>query len=124
MDNKNKTVDMSVAEMQAELEISRRTSTEMKATIDSLTKQLSAAVDVIEGDTKSKLIADLEKVTDYTISELVGMDADRLQQIRDDHGRYKARKFVSGSDTGEAEGDVYEALSQKTMYGKYRGDRR
>lgn len=117
MSEKNKTVEISVAEIQARLTLTENANKELQATVDELTSKLKDANDLIEGDTKSKLIADVERVTDFKLSELVGMDADRLRQIRDDHARYKSKKFVSGADKADAEGDVYAPLK---IYGKYK----
>ena len=118
----NKTVETAVAELNARLILLERDVKEKDDIIARLTVQLKNANDHIDSDTRSRLIAELEKTTDYTLNELVAMDADRLRQVRDDQKRYKPPKFVSGADKGEAKGDKYEPLA--TIYGKYARDKK
>lgn len=118
----DKTVETSVAEMQARLLILEKVLVAKDAQIEGLTGNLKTATDLIDGDTKSRLISELENLTDHTLDERVKMSTDELRQARDLAKRVPGRKFVSGADTGKVEGDVYEPISQKAMYKRYMRD--
>ena len=53
-----------------------------EGTIAELTKQLKAANDVLESQTKAKLIGEILPRSSFTIEDLTGKSAEELQHIR------------------------------------------
>ena len=113
-------VDVSVEELQSQAMLDKQAIATLKAQVDELAKSLKRSNDLIEGDVKSKLIAEVEPMTDFKLVELIGMDTERLRQIRDDSTRYTPKRSLThGVDMSELASDKFAPL--RSVYGKYRG---
>ena len=78
----NKTAKISIDQALAE-NIALKKELETKdTTIAELTKQLKAANDVLESQTKAKLIGEILPRSSFTIEDLTGKSAEELQHIR------------------------------------------
>ena len=73
---------MSIDEALAENEILKQQITEKDSTIADLTAQLKEANDVLEAQTKAKMISEILPRSNFTIEDLTAKSLDELQHIR------------------------------------------
>lgn len=78
----NATAKISVDQALAENEALHRVLKEKDDMIGELTKQLKAANDVLEGQTKAKLIGEILPRSSFTVEDLSVKSLEELQQIR------------------------------------------
>lgn len=78
----NKTAQISIDQALAENETLKKSLAEKDVMIGELTNQLKAANDVLEGQTKAKLIGEILPRSSFTIEDLSAKSAEELQHIR------------------------------------------
>ena len=81
-ENVNKAARMTIDQALAENIALKRELEDREGTIAELTKQLKAANDVLESQTKAKLIGEILPRSSFTIEDLTGKSAEELQHIR------------------------------------------
>lgn len=110
-------VEVSIEELQAKVLMLEAKSLADDTEKLELGKSLKDALDLIEGDTKAKLIPEIMARTDWRLDELVNESIERLRQIRDDTKKVSTRKLTAGVDMTKLADDVYEPLHN--LYGKW-----
>jgi len=106
MDNPDKTgdnptspiVEKNVATLNARVLILEALNTALIAERDAAVKQLRQANDLIEADTKARLVEQALEATTMTLNELAGKDIDELESILTISALTKKPRFESGAD--------------------------
>ncbi len=112
-------VDVSVEQLQAQRLLDKKVIETLKVQVDELSVSLKGANDLIEGDTKAKLIAELNLTTDYKLEELVTMGVDELKTVKVVSARVRPeRRLAAGVDMAALDNDP--DAWKKTIYGRWR----
>lgn len=123
----NKTVKVTVDQVMAENEALKRELDSVKKLNGELALQLKAANDVLEGQTKAKLIGEILPRSSYTIDDLQGRTVEELQHIREtlDAARLPTHKSALGlaidieeREDGLTVGDLSFSTAQKRKQGR------
>jgi len=80
-DAENKTAQISIDQAMAENVALKKERDDLKSTITTLTAQLKAANDVLEGQTKAELIGKIVPRSRFTIEDLDKKSVDELKEI-------------------------------------------
>ena len=116
----DKPVGVSVEQLQAQRLLDKAMIDTLRIQVDELSVNLKAANDLIEGDTKATLIAELNLTTDYKLEELVTMGVDELKTVKSVSSRIRPeRKLSAGVDMAAL--GVDKDAWKKEIYGKFRG---
>jgi len=81
-ESQNKTAQISVDQALAENIVLKERIKGLESTIAQLTEQLKAANDVLESQTKAKLIGEILPKSNFTIEDLAAKSVEELTQIR------------------------------------------
>jgi len=109
MDNPDKTGDQTpteknVSALQARVLVIESLNTALIAERDEAVKQLKQANDLIEADTKARLVEKALGETNMTLNELAGKDIDELETIITISALAKKPRFESGADLAATPG--------------------
>ena len=109
MDNPDKTGDQTpteknVASLNARVLVIESLNTALIAERDEAVKQLKQANDLIEADTKARLVEKALGDTNMTLNELAGKDIDELETIITISALAKKPRFESGADLAATPG--------------------
>jgi len=109
MDNPDKTGDQTpteknVASLNARVLVIESLNTALIAERDEAVKQLKQANDLIEADTKARLVEKALGETNMTLNELAGKDIDELETIITISALAKKPRFESGADLAATPG--------------------
>jgi len=109
MDNPDKTGDQTpteknVSALQARVLVIESLNTALIAERDEAVKQLKQANDLIEADTKARLVEKALGDTNMTLNELAGKDIDELETIITISALAKKPRFESGADLAATPG--------------------
>lgn len=89
---------------------------------DEAVSQLKEANDLIEADTKARLVEKALAVTTMSLVELAGKDIDTLETIVSVAALTKKNRFESGADLGGTDDAKFNAKTY--LHGFYVGNRR
>ena len=118
----------SVDEVLAENVVLNQKVTALQETVDELKEQLKAANDVLEAQTKAKLISEILPRSKFTVEDLTEKSLDELQHVRAtlDQARLPTYKNIhfgpvaadERKDEGLTVGDLSDVTAQKRKAGR------
>ena len=114
--------DVNVAEVLARNLVLESQILQVTAERDEALKHLKQANDLIEADTKARLIEEAAKLSTMTLIELSGKDIAYLENLIDVSKMARKPTFESGADLGVAKPDKFD--SRTYLHSKYVGNRK
>lgn len=119
VDKKDTLLDINVALVLAENTGLKEVITEKDSLIEELTKKLKQATDLIEEDTKSRLIADIKPKTTVPSAFLGTMTVEKLSEMQKVLNASIAPVFKSGTPMGDTKkkptlDGIFEEYASKT----------
>lgn len=113
-----------VASLNARVLVLEALNTQLIADRDEAVHQLKEANDLIEADTKARLVEQALGVTEMTINELAGKDIDELETILAVTALAKKTRFESGADVAAKVGKDQKINPRTHLHSLYVGNTR
>lgn len=110
-------IKIATAEIIVERDMLKEELNRKEKEIEDLKGALARAKDHIESETKSKLIGELKKITNYGDEYLYGLNVEQLRQLQEDYKYVKLPKFKSSADLG-SKVDFHEKLHNMYKFGR------